>query len=117
MPNYFFRVFGKPQRVSVCECERGSEPSIAQALHLMNAPESIAKIRHRQGTARLLANSQSTDDEIIESLYLACFSRFPNADEMQLMRTAFSDPGVERKEAVEDIVWALLNSREFVFNH
>ena len=117
MPNYFFRVFGKPQRVSVCECERGSEPSIAQALHLMNAPESIAKIRHREGTARLLANSQFTEDEIIESLYLGCFSRFPNEQEVQLMRTAFSDLGVERKEAVEDIVWALLNSREFVFNH
>ena len=117
MPNYFFRVFGKPQRVSVCECERGSEPSIAQALHLMNAPESIAKIQHRQGTARLLANSQFTNDEIIEALYLGCFSRFPNEQELQLMRTAFTDPDVERKEAVEDIVWALLNSREFVFNH
>ena len=83
----------------------------------MNAPESIAKIRHRQGTARLLANSQSTDDEIIEALYLRCFSRFPSEQEIQLMRTAFSDPGVKRQEAVEDIVWALLNSREFVFNH
>ena len=84
---------------------------------LLLSPESIAKIRHREGTARLLANSQFTEDEIIESLYLGCFSRFPNEQEVQLMRTAFSDLGVERKEAVEDIVWALLNSREFVFNH
>ena len=117
MPSYFFRVFGKPQRVSVCECERGSDPSIAQALHLMNAPESIAKIRHRQGTARHLAKSQATNDEIIETLYLACFSRFPNEKEFQLMRTAFTEPDVSRQEAVEDIIWALLNSREFVFNH
>ena len=117
MPNYFFRVFGKPQRVSVCECERGSEPSIAQALHLMNAPESIAKIRHREGTTRLLADSPMTKDQIIEHLYLSCFSRFPNENELNLMRTAFADPGVSRQEAVEDIIWALLNSREFVFNH
>ena len=117
MPSYFFRVFGKPQRVSVCECERGSDPSIAQALHLMNAPESIAKIRHRQGTARHLAKSQATNDEIIETLYLACFSRFPNEKEFELMRTAFTEPYVSRQEAVEDIIWALLNSREFVFNH
>ncbi len=117
MPSYFFRVFGKPQRVSVCECERGSDPSIAQALHLMNAPESIAKIRHRQGTARHLAKSQATNDEIIETLYLACFSRFPNEKEFELMRTAFTEPDVSRQEAVEDIIWALLNSREFVFNH
>ena len=117
MPNYFFRVFGKPQRVSVCECERGSDPSIAQALHLMNAPESIAKIRHRQGTARRLTNSPFPDDKVIETLYLACFSRFPNEKEFELMRTAFTDPDVTRREAVEDIIWALLNSREFVFNH
>ena len=94
MPSYFFRVFGKPQRVSVCECERGSDPSIAQALHLMNAPESIAKIRHRQGTARHLAKSQATNDEIIETLYLACFSRFPNEKEFELMRTAFTEPRI-----------------------
>ena len=117
MPSYFFRVFGKPQRVSVCECERGSDPSIAQALHLMNAPESIAKIQHRNGAARQLATSNATEDEIIETLYLATFSRFPNDDELALMRTAFADSGVTRQEAVEDIVWALLNSREFVFNH
>lgn len=117
MPSYFFRVFGKPQRVSVCECERGTEPSIAQALHLMNSPESIAKIRHREGTAHLLANSSANEDEIIESLYLACFSRFPNEQELALMRTAFTDDQVTRQEAVEDIIWALLNSREFVFNH
>ena len=117
MPSYFFRVFGKPQRVSVCECERGSDPSIAQALHLMNAPESIAKIRHREGTARRLAGSQASVDQIIETLYLSCFSRFPKEQELALMRTAFTDPGVTRQEAVEDILWALINSREFVFNH
>ena len=56
-------------------------------------------------------------DEIIETLYLACFSRFPNEKEFELMRTAFTEPDVSRQEAVEDIIWALLNSREFVFNH
>ena len=117
MPSYFFRVFGKPQRVSVCECERGTEPSIAQALHLMNAPESITKIQHRNGRARQLAQSSLTEDEVIETLYLTTFTRFPNQDELALMRTAFADAGVTRQEAIEDIVWALLNSREFVFNH
>ena len=117
MPSYFFRVFGKPQRVSVCECERGTEPSIAQALHLMNAPESITKIQHRNGRARQLAESSLTEDEVIETLYLTTFNRFPNQDELVLMRTAFADAGVTRQEAIEDIVWALLNSREFVFNH
>ena len=80
-------------------------------------PESIAKIRHREGTTRLLADSPMTKDQIIEHLYLSCFSRFPNENELNLMRTAFADPGVSRQEAVEDIIWALLNSREFVFNH
>src|SRR5205807_4460826 len=52
MPSYFFRIFGRPVRYSVCECERGTEPSIAQALHLMNSPEITAKIRARHGAAR-----------------------------------------------------------------
>ena len=51
MPSYFFRIFGRPVRATVCECERSSEPSIAQALHLMNSEEIMNKIHDRQGTA------------------------------------------------------------------
>ena len=122
MPSYFSQVFGRPQRVSVCECERGDAPSIAQALHLMNAPETVAKIRSRAGRAARLARSKLTPAEIIEELYLASLTRRPSAAESQWMLQAFGDSpstttGERRREAVEDVLWALLNSKEFVFNH
>ena len=117
MPSYFFKVFGKPQRVSVCECERGNEPSIAQALHLMNSSESVEKIRHKNGVARRLAQSNLSDDKIIEELYLGTLTRLPSEAEVALMKQVFVEEGVTRRTAVEDILWALLNTREFVFNH
>ena len=117
MPSYFFKIFGRPARVSVCECERGNEPSIAQALHLMNSPESMEKIRNRNGRAARLAQSKKSADEIIEELYLTTLARFPKQAEFELMRLAFKRPNASRRSAVEDVLWALLNSREFVYNH
>ncbi|MCG8653600.1 MAG: DUF1549 and DUF1553 domain-containing protein, partial [Pirellulales bacterium] len=116
MPSYFFRVFGRPQRVSVCECERGNEPSIAQALHLMNSEETVQKVRHRDGLAASLANSPAGEDEIIEQLYLATVCRYPKDNEIALMRQAFAESH-GRRAAVEDILWTLLNTREFIYNH
>lgn len=117
MPSYFFRIFGRPVRATVCECERSSEPSIAQALHLLNSPEIMAKIQHRDGTARRLAKSEKSADDIIDELYLTTMSRIPTEAERGLMRHAFSEPGSSRRAAVEDVLWALLNSKEFLFNH
>lgn len=117
MPSYFFRIFGKPQRVSVCECERGNEPSIAQALHLMNSPETMQKISHRHGRAAALANSSMSESEIIDHLYLAAVTRYPTDAESKLMLQAFTESGMSRRAASEDIMWTLINTREFVFNH
>ena len=77
MPSYFFRIFGRPVRASVCECERSNEPSIAQALHLMNSEEIMSKVRARKGTARRLARSGKPPREIIDELYLGTLSRYP----------------------------------------
>jgi hypothetical protein len=117
MPNYFFRIFGKPQRVSVCECERGTEPSIAQALHLMNAPETMTKLRSRFGVVRRLVESNLSEADIVDELYLSTLSRFPLAGERKLMVSVFDDATSSRQTSVEDILWALINTREFVFNH
>jgi hypothetical protein len=117
MPSYFFRIFGKPQRVSVCECERGTEPSIAQALHLMNAPETMTKLRSRFGVVRRLVESDLSESDIVDELYLSTLSRFPVAEERELMVSVFAEPAANRQTAVEDILWTLINTREFVFNH
>jgi hypothetical protein len=117
MPSYFFRIFGRPVRASVCECERSNEPSIAQALHLMNSEEIMSKIHSRDGTARQLARSAKTPREIIDELYLGTLSRYPNDRERGRMLRVVADAGEDRQGAVEDILWALVNSRSFVYNH
>ena len=117
MPSYFFRIFGRPVRASVCECERSNEPSITQALHLMNSTEIMHKIRSREGAARRLALSKSTPTEVIDTLYLTTLTRFPNAKEKALMLRAFAEAEDDRQAAVEDILWALMNTRGFVYNH
>ncbi len=117
MPSYFFRIFGRPARASVCECERSNQPSIAQALHLLNSPEIASKIEHRNGRARQLANSALSPSEIIDQLFLSTLSRHPVEREHKLMMEAFASHGVDRRSAAEDILWALMNSKEFVFNH
>ena len=116
MPSYFFRIFGRPVRASVCECERSNEPSISQALHLLNSPELTEKIHHRHGTARRLAESSRTNSELVDELYLATLSRLPRDDERRLMLETFAAT-THRDEAVEDILWSLLNQKEFLYNH
>lgn len=115
MPSYFFRIFGRPVRYSVCECERGTEPSIAQALHLMNSPEITAKIRARHGAVRKLADSNQAPEAIVEELFLATLSRLPSEKERPQMLALFQEDG--RRGAVEDVLWALLNTKEFLYNH
>jgi len=116
MPSYFFRIFGRPVRASVCECERSGEPSIAQALHLMNSPEVIDKIQHRRGLARRLAESDLPAEGVIDALCLATLSRHPQSEEAALLAEAFAQ-SENRRAAAEDILWALLNSKEFLYNH
>jgi hypothetical protein len=115
MPSYFFRIFGRPVRYSVCECERSNEPSITQALHLMNSPEIAEKLRDRRGTARRLAASTRTPDEVIEELYLTALSRYPTGRERALLLETFHQDGGDRRGAVEDALWAVLNTKEFLF--
>ena len=115
MPSYFFRIFGRPVRATVCECERSNEPSIAQALHLLNAPEIFEKISNRHGRVRQLAASELSPVELIDELYLCTLSRFPTSAEQELMQQAFRE--TDRRAAAEDVLWTLLNSKEFVFNH
>jgi hypothetical protein len=117
MPSYFFRIFGRPVRASVCECERSNEPSIAQALHLMNSEEIMDKIHARDGTARKLAKSAKTPREIVDELYLGTLSRYPTQAERSRMLQVFAEAGEDRQAATEDVLWALLNTRSFVYNH
>ena len=115
IPSYFFRIFGRPLRASVCECERSNEPSITQALHLMNSPEIAEKIRSKTGAARKLADGKLSPAEVIEELYMAVLCRLPTEKEKAASLAVFAES--DRRSATEDVLWALLNTKEFLFNH
>ena len=83
VPHYFLKVFGRPQRVSACECERNHEPSVAQVLHLLNVPEIHAKLTHEGGYVAKLVKRQSADGPLLDELYLTFFSRLPQEKERQ----------------------------------
>lgn len=115
--SYFLNVFGRPARTHPCDCERSQEPSIVQVLHLMNAPEIQRQISERRGRARALAESDRTPKQIIEELFLAAYARRPTAKEEATALQTFERAGPDRTRATEDVLWALINTMEFVFNH
>lgn len=118
LPHYFLQVFGRPLRATVCECERINEPSVAQVLHLMNAPEIQSKISHHRGRVRRLVGAKKLSGEVAEELYLTCYARLPREKERQVA-VAYLDQAAtaERTQAAEDLLWALMNTTEFLFNH
>jgi hypothetical protein len=111
MPSYFFRIFGRPVRATVCECERSDQLSMAQALHLLNSPEIAEKTSHRHGRVNRLSQEDFTRDDLLNELYLCALSRYPKEEERSLMSLAFDENGDDRLAAAEDILWALMNSR------
>ncbi len=109
--------FGRPDSSSDCPCERNRGTSMVQALHLMNSEELQAKLTHPEGRVTRLAASGLSAEAMVEEIYLATFSRFPDESEREVCRQAFARAGESTREAVEDVLWALVNSAEFVFNH
>lgn len=117
MPSYFFRIFGRPVRATVCECERSNEPSISQALHLLNSPEINAKISQRGGVGKQLAAGSLEPSAVIDEVFLTVLSRYPTAEERGSLKGIFETPGSSREQAVEDVLWAALNLKEFLYIH
>jgi mono/diheme cytochrome c family protein len=114
--NYFLTTFGRATRATVCSCEVKMEPNLSQALHLLNGDTTQQRIRQGKLVENLLA-ANTEPREIIRTLYLTTLSREPVDMEMEkLLATVPADPKT-RREALEDIFWALLNSKEFIFNH
>lgn len=113
----FLDIFGRPTRQSVCECERPTDGSVTQALHLMNSTGMQERLASDKGWVAALDKSGKPEDEVIQELYLAAFSRLPRPEELAAAKTAFTREKVTRKQAIEDVLWALMNSAEFILNH
>jgi hypothetical protein len=88
-----------------------------QALHLMNSTKLQAKLDGDTGRVARLAKSRMNSEEIAEELYFAAFSRKPTPEELAVASKTIALAGDKRKDAIEDVLWAMLNSAEFVFNH
>jgi len=117
VPHYFLKLFGRPIRASACECERMQEPSVAQVLHVLNAPALQAKLNHEGGALTRLVKQEADDGRLVEELYLIFYSRLPTNKEKALLVEYLGKDKAKRREAVEDIAWGLMNSLEFGFNH
>ncbi|MBI1311167.1 DUF1549 domain-containing protein [bacterium] len=112
---YFLTAFGRATRETVCSCEVKIEPNLSQALHLLNGDTTNAKIQQGKLVETRLKEEKSPKD-IVTELYVRCLSRKPTDQEMASLEEVINNEPDKRK-ALEDIFWAVLNSREFVFNH
>jgi hypothetical protein len=113
--NYFLTTFGRATRETACSCEVKMEPTLSQALHLLNGEATNAKIQQGQVVANSLKEGL-TPPQVVERLYVRSLGRKPTADEMAALSPLFAE-GQNVQQALDDVFWAVLNSREFVFNH
>ena len=122
------KVFGRPEGLSVCECERVDSASLSQSLHLLNSADIKGKLSGANGRAERLVKAGGTDAEKIRGLYFTAFARPPSAEEIReaeeyLKRPLTDargepmDPLKAKRISLEDLIWALMNAKEFSYNH
>jgi hypothetical protein len=112
---YFLTAFGRANRGTVCSCEVKMEPNLSQALHLLNGDTLQTKIQQGKVVERLLAAGK-TPAAVVEDLYIRCLTRKPTEKEIAALNAILAEEK-DDKRVLEDVFWALLNSREYVFNH
>lgn len=124
----FLRVFGRPEGESVCECERVQSSNLAQSLHLINASDIRGKLAHPNGRAERLAKDPRPAEAKIKELYLLAFAREPQPDELKAALGYLAEPRVSAagqkvdaqkavRESFQDLLWAMMSTKEFLFNH
>ncbi len=118
MRSYFLQIFGRNARDIACECERSNQPSMVQILHLSNGSTVNEKLSSKKSRLTGMVDGRLTDEEILEEAYLLCLSRPPTKRERDGFLEIFANtPEANQREAVEDLFWSLMTSREFLFQH
>lgn len=113
----FLKTFGRPERILTCECERSDEPSMTQVLHILNGETLIQKLEAKDNRLSKQLEANLPPEQLAEELFLAGLSRFPTDRERQKMSEILSVASPEeRRQAVEDLYWSVLSSKEFLFN-
>lgn len=113
LPSYFLDIFGRSERLSPCACGQSSEPTMAQALHLINAPEIERKVSDPKGRVARLVAAGRPAAELVEELCLAALGRPPTPKEQAVAEKLFQ--AESPRDAAQDFLWALLNSYDFLF--
>jgi hypothetical protein len=114
--SYFLDVFGRPQRISACECERVSEANLAQSLHLLNSQEIQGKLTRAGGRAEQMAKDPRADADKVDELFLWAFARHATPAQLNLALDNIARNAKDKKLAYENIIWALINTKEFVLS-
>jgi hypothetical protein len=116
--SYFLTVFGRPESSSACECERSGDANLAQSLHLINSSEIQNKLTAGDGmAAKLAAQTDVSNEDKIGKLYTLAYARMPAPGETEIALDYLERHKEDPKRAFEDIVWALIITKEFMFNH
>ena len=115
--SYFLKTFGRNPREITCECERSSEPSMIQVLHLSNGETINPKLAADDNAITHAIEMGATNDEIIQRLFVAALSRKPTEEEQKTLLNVIAEYGADRRAALEDAYWSVLASTEFAFNH
>ncbi len=125
--SFFLTTFGRPARLQTSESERQTEPSVTQVLHLINGETLNGKLRAAGGTVDMLVKLGLTNDQVVEYLYLAAFSRYPTAAERRRPLDDLEkanakqrlnwDAAEARRRVFQDLLWAMLTSKEFIFDY
>jgi len=113
----FLKTFGRNGREITCECERSDEPSMVQVLHISNGSTINNKMKTKDGHVDRLAVAKTPYEEIIQRAYLRCLARYPTDKEAKSLLVMMQETKDDRRLAIEDLYWAILSSREFLFNH
>lgn len=111
----FLDTFGRPDPNQDPPCERTKDSAVVQALHLMNSEQMFRDIQDNEGVAARLAASESRPSEIAEQLYRLIYGRNPVAEELELVTSVLNEENADRRKSIEDFMWAMINTPEFVF--
>lgn len=116
--SYFLKAFGRSQREITCECERSNQPSLIQVLHLSNGSTVNEKLADRKSRITRILAVEPSPAEILDEAWMRCLSRSPTPAEKEKFETILATaPPEQKRQAVEDLYWSLLTTREFLFQH
>jgi hypothetical protein len=116
--SYFLGLFGRSERITACACERNNEVTLPQLLHLTGGATIAQKLAAEDGRLRSWLKTKMSDAELVDAIFLTSLSRVPRMEERELLLKTLQERGTaSREEVCRDIFWAILNTKEFAFNH